>query len=216
MQEQRSHSILKQLIFRTAPVTISESDAAGDSNQNDFQGKQTDLSFWVQITQIFANIAVPLTIVVGIAGLLMQSWTSKAESSRDQVAGFYGAEMMDARATLIGLWIDRDLSSFSRIMSRKAIDALVDRVVATSEIPHAEIDRSVIEIALYFDRVEACIETESCAPEDLISQIGNYARDFQCTYVGRIQRIRARSLTPTLGVGTANFAQRAGGCRPDG
>lgn len=177
---------------------------------------RSDLSVWVQITQIFANIAVPMTIVLGVVGLMLQSWTSKAEASRDQVASFYGAQMMEARATLIELWIDRDLSNYSRVMSRKAIDALVDRVVSTSALPRSDIDRSVIEIALYFDRVEACIETGTCAPDELITQIGNYARDFQCTYAGRINGIRARSLTPTLGVGTASFAQRVGGCRSDG
>lgn len=193
----------------------SDEDTPTRTEIVDTSNHRRDLSVLVQITQIFANIAVPMTIVLGVAGLMLQSWTSKAEASRDQVASFYGAQMMEARATLIELWIDRDLSNFSRVMSRKAIDALVDRVVLTSAIPRSDIDRSVIEIALYFDRAEACIETGTCAAEELITQIGNYARDFQCTYAGRIDKIRTRSLTPTLGVGTASFAQRAGGCRSD-
>lgn len=170
---------------------------------------------WVGWTQVLANILVPIALIVAGLSLYEQSAKGRRDASARQIELFYSPDLARAQITLFAIWSDADLTVLRSPKKREFIDAFVERTVATSDVDRDEIITSVAALASYFDRVEACVASESCEEDDLLQQIGGYAQDFFCIYSVEIRKLRDRSLVGSLGHGLENFAKRAGGCLSD-
>ncbi|MEM6661651.1 MAG: hypothetical protein AAF666_05675 [Pseudomonadota bacterium] len=167
---------------------------------------------WVGWTQVLANILVPIALIVAGLNLYAQSVQGRLDASARQIELFYSPNLARAQIMLFAIWSDADLTVLRSPQKREFIDALVERSIATSGVNRNEIVMSVAALASYFDRVEACIDLGSCDEDELVQQVGGYARDFFCIYSVEINKIRDKSLVSSLGDGLEKFSQRAGGC----
>lgn len=199
------------------PSEVSTTNPQSGGDKNDIvtiaRTKQVRVrEAWVGWTQVLANILVPIALFVAVLNFYEQSKQGRRDAAARQIELFYSSDIARAQITLFAIWSDADLTVLRTPQKREFIDAFVERTIAASVTSRNEIVKSVAALASYFDRVEACIESQSCDEKELLRQLGGYARDFFCIYSVEIHRIREKSLVGDLGVGLESFAQRAGGC----
>jgi len=163
-------------------------------------------------TQVFANILLPISILIAGWTLWEQTAQSARAASARQVDQFYSQGLLDAQNTLFRLWSQQDLDVLRTPQSRGFVDAFVERTISTSDQSPGEIRAAILSIASFFDRTETCINSGRCEPEEIIGQVGQYGRDFQCIYAHQIKIYRDELVTPYLGLGLEKFASRLGGC----
>jgi hypothetical protein len=168
---------------------------------------------WVGWTQVAANILVPITLLVAVASLFIQTWQTKIDNSNLKIESFYGEGLVAAQTTLFSLWLDEDMSPLDEPQTRHYIDALVDITIERSTVPKRDTVAALVSITTYFDRVEACLVANRCDEKTILNQIGQYGRDFYCLYQGQVDILRNQTrASAQFGSGLAAFAARNGGC----
>lgn len=168
---------------------------------------------WVGWTQVMANFLVPITL--GFAGwaILADNWRAQSTAAQRQIELFYTPGLGEAQRVLFTLWGDVDLTALSGPQSRAFIDAFVEKSIEASDIDRRDVTSAIVNLASYFDRVENCIDRNRCDETEIVSQLGQYGRDFYCIYSGQIADLRQGSLVVSLGQGAERFANRTGGCK---
>lgn len=167
---------------------------------------------WVGWTQVVANVLVPLAIAITAFSLLLQSWEGRRDTAARQIEMFYSEGMATSQTILFSLWDRKDISVLRVPQNRKFVDSFVARSIEASEIDRGEINRALMVISAFFDRIESCVESRRCDEGEIMAHLGRYGRDFYCIYVGQIEELKDDSLVIGLGDGLAQFANRSGGC----
>jgi len=167
---------------------------------------------WAGWTQVLANIAIPVTLAFAVWGLLQDLQRQRLDAASRQVELFYTENLGGAQAILFAIWNESDMSILSTPQSRSFIDAFVSRTIASSDHEAREVLAAIVNLASYFDRAELCIERGRCDEDEMLSQLGDYGRDFYCLYAGQIVDLRSDTLILSIGHGLERFAERAGGC----
>jgi hypothetical protein len=167
---------------------------------------------WVGWTQVLANIFVPATLLVAAWGFWADIQRQQRDAATRQVELFYSESLGNAQQVLFALWDDTDLSILANAQSRSFIDAFVTRTIEASDQTGREVSAAIVNLASYFDRVEDCIARSNCDEDEMLSQLGDYGRDFHCLYAGQIAMLRTDTLILSVGHGLERFADRAGGC----
>jgi hypothetical protein len=168
--------------------------------------------FWVGWTQVIANILVPATLCLAAMGFWVDLHRQQRDAATRQVELFYTENLGHAQRVLFSLWDSSDLSVLASAQSRGFIDAFVARTIAAGEQDPREVSAAIVNLASYFDRIEGCIARGQCDEEEVLTQLGDYGRDFHCLYAGQIASLRDHTLILSIGHGLAQFADRAGGC----
>lgn len=166
---------------------------------------------WVGWTQVVANVAVPVTLLAATYSFWQESTSRQMDASGRQIAIFYDEGLSNSRQVLFDLWTEENLAVFAEPRDRTFIDETVEAVIEHAAADPRAITSAIVNLASYFDRVEACISNGSCHEGELVSQLGNYGRDFFCLYSGQLDRAREVSLL-SVGYGASEFAARSGGC----
>ena len=168
--------------------------------------------FLVGWTQVMANSLVPAALLLAALGFWADLRHRHQDAATRQVELFYDENLGHARSVLFSLWDGSDLSVLANAQSRRFIDAFVSRTIAASAQDPREISAAIVNLGSYFDRVDRCIERGLCDVEVVLTQLGDYGRDFYCLYAGQIATLRSNTLVLSVGEGLAHFADRAGGC----
>ena len=167
---------------------------------------------WVGWCSVWANLLVPITILIAAVGFWEQIEQGKREAAARQIDQFYSEGMIEAQTKLFSLWAQQDLDVLRTAQSRTFVDAYVDRTISASDLSQNDVMISILSITSYFDRVEACISDGRCAESDVLTEIGQYGRDFYCIYSGQIESYQRDLVSAKLGDGLAVFAARHRGC----
>lgn len=163
-------------------------------------------------TQIATNILLPVTILITVYGLYWQNQIERKSASQRQVEIFYSSELMSAQSVLFSLWTEADPSALDEPLPRDVVDQFVETSIGMSSMNRASVDTAIIALTTFFDRTQACIESVRCDEAELQIQLGVYARDLHCLYVGQINRIGSRFGASRLGDGLKSFVTKNGGC----
>ena len=166
----------------------------------------------LELSQIAANVVIVVTLFATAWTLIEQSGQARRDATSSRIEAFYSSEISHAQTVLFTIWSLKDLSVFESGLPRRAIDAIVDKTIETSEVGGPAVDAAIVALTNYFDRVEMCLSSRRCDSEEIRSELGTYGQNFFCLYRGRIARYQTRLMSSTLGNGLEKFAIRMGGC----
>ena len=193
--------------FPKAPTTATQTRKLSITQQN--QRRRV----WLERTQILANVIVPAAFLITALAFVDQTKQSRRDTTARQIDTFYSEGLSLAQTRLFSVWADKDLSALRDTgLSRKAIDALVEKTIQTSNVERNEISAAIVSLTQFFDRAESCIQVGKCDQQDMMDEIGGYGKDFYCTYVRQVAYISERMLLNDLGDGLRAFAKRSGTC----
>lgn len=196
------------------PTQSIDDDDVGTSTVTFIRTKRVQVrEAFVDWTQVLANVLVPIGIFLAGYSFFQQSLENRQDASARQIELFYSVNLTNAQITLYDIWTETDLVVLRLPQKRNFIDAFVERAIDASDIDNREITAAIISLASYFDRVEACIASNSCDAKYILAQIGGYGQDFYCIYSNEIKKLREKSLVANLGKGLASFTERSGGCK---
>ncbi|WP_298857614.1 hypothetical protein [uncultured Sulfitobacter sp.] len=128
--------------------------------------------------QIFANIMVPIAIIVAAFGLYLDDVQRGQDAASRQIELLNSEGLSASQVTLSNLWHGQDMSVLENAVPKRLVVEFVTRRIEASKIDRNEITSAIVSIASYFDRVETVLRQIVAMRKSLYPRSVNTAATF--------------------------------------
>ena len=149
--------------------------------------------------QSIANIAIVLTLAIGLLSFWYQVTQARAERTLE-LSGKLLEMPLSASQERIAFELSKlPLDALrDQSVSREFVAVLVPQMIATSDDP-VRVNQDIVALVNHYDHLQSCIENRLCDGDLMLRQINPSAQRFGCLVMPYIKLERDRRLLTGLG-----------------